>query len=274
MSVTPMNILTSIAGVTKGQNGSADLPIKIAKIDPAYVASSYPGVLPKVTFEGETTLSGKFYTVMDPYSPKPNDRVVMVPIGTTYTIIGSIQSEPLEARIAALETAVAASRWRHIAAGSKTTTGQQSLTVPAGFTMLRLAVYGKLNTGAASIAFRLNSDSTESYQWGHNSFNAGSGTVLFEHYGDVGLSKTSNRIGEWTSVDGCNAVVNIWPVDGSDVVSYLSYASRPNTTGSAHRRQLLSGIYTKDDVVTSIQIIEGSNTFAKLGWTLEGYLED
>jgi hypothetical protein len=91
---TPMDFLQSVSGYVAASqengHGSADRPIKLAKIDPAYDPFSFPGTLPKVTFEGESTLSGKFYTVMDPYRPKPNDRVMMLPIGSTYVIIGKL----------------------------------------------------------------------------------------------------------------------------------------------------------------------------------------
>jgi hypothetical protein len=90
VSLQPIDILTSIKGFEETTSAkSSDRPIKQAVIDPAYVASSFPGTLPKVTFEGETVLSTKFYPVADPYWPEPGDRVWMVPIGTTYMIVGS-----------------------------------------------------------------------------------------------------------------------------------------------------------------------------------------
>jgi hypothetical protein len=97
-TVTSMDILASMSGFQQGNNGSADKPIKQATIDPAFVPASFlTGTLPKVTFEGESTLSTKFYPVASPYWPHPNDRVWMVPIGTTYLIAGSI--EPSEASV-------------------------------------------------------------------------------------------------------------------------------------------------------------------------------
>lgn len=91
MTTNPMTFLQSIAGftATQGNGGSADRPIKLARIDPSFDQDSFPTVLPRVTFEGESTLSGKFYAVASPYWPQPNDRVWMVPIGSTYMIVGS-----------------------------------------------------------------------------------------------------------------------------------------------------------------------------------------
>lgn len=64
---------------------SADKPVKLATIDPGYTTGS-----PKVTFDGESTLSGKGYAFADSYVPKPNDRVVMLPVGSTWVILGSV----------------------------------------------------------------------------------------------------------------------------------------------------------------------------------------
>jgi hypothetical protein len=90
----PMQFLDAISGyVRSGSGGSADRPIRLAKIDPAYDAfvSPYPvGIpLPKVTFEGESTLSGKAYPVASGYIPIANARVWMVPIGNTYMVAGA-----------------------------------------------------------------------------------------------------------------------------------------------------------------------------------------
>lgn len=92
MAMNPLDFLQSIAGFTQSQTAqqSANRPFKLGTIDPAYVASSFPGTLPKVTFDGESTLSGKLYPVMAPYKPQPSDRVVLAPVGNTYVILGPL----------------------------------------------------------------------------------------------------------------------------------------------------------------------------------------
>lgn len=65
-------------------------PNRLAVVDPAYVAGSFPGTLPRVTFEGESTLSAKRYNVAGTYSPQPGHRVLMVPVGSTYVIVGKL----------------------------------------------------------------------------------------------------------------------------------------------------------------------------------------
>lgn len=96
-----LDFLQSIAGYTRNapSNGSSssDRPIRLAVIDPAYNAFSgvYPnGVNPaRVTFEGESTLSGKYYPVAVGYIPGPGQRVWLVPIGTTYMIAGAVSTD-------------------------------------------------------------------------------------------------------------------------------------------------------------------------------------
>lgn len=65
-------------------------PSRFATIDPAYVAASFPGTLPKVTFDGEGALTLKTYNVAGTYSPQPGHRVLLVPAGNTYVIVGKL----------------------------------------------------------------------------------------------------------------------------------------------------------------------------------------
>lgn len=92
-NLNPVSFLQDIMGFTQAQQpkSSADKPFKIATIDENYQASSFSiGTLPRVTFDGESTLSEKFYPVLGPYWPHPDDRVVLAPVGTTWIIIGPI----------------------------------------------------------------------------------------------------------------------------------------------------------------------------------------
>jgi hypothetical protein len=91
----PISFLDGISGfVRTSTNTSADKPIRIAVIDPAYdgFASPYPDGTPaaRVTFEGETVLSGKSYAVAGGYIPTPGARVWLVPIGNSYLITGPV----------------------------------------------------------------------------------------------------------------------------------------------------------------------------------------
>ena len=86
-----LELLQAIGGFSATQNASQ--PIKLAVVDPTYTASTYPGTLPKVTFDGESSLSTKRYPAMSPYLPVASDRVVMLPIGGTYLIAGALDTD-------------------------------------------------------------------------------------------------------------------------------------------------------------------------------------
>lgn len=89
----PLDLLQSISGFAAQSSSAGDTTVRLGTVDPAYVASSFPGTLPKVTFDGESTLSGKRYSVMGPYWPTASDRVVLVPIGGTYLIVGALDAD-------------------------------------------------------------------------------------------------------------------------------------------------------------------------------------
>lgn len=46
---------------------------------------------PKIQFDGEDTLSEKSYPCISSYTPKPNDRVLMVKLKGTIVVLGSIK---------------------------------------------------------------------------------------------------------------------------------------------------------------------------------------
>jgi hypothetical protein len=99
-----MSFLQSVAGYAQvyGGTSSADKPMRLAVIDPAWT-----GGAPKVTFEGESTMSTKQYTYLESYYPTASERVVLAPIGTTYIILGAVDGglavNNLVQRVAALE---------------------------------------------------------------------------------------------------------------------------------------------------------------------------
>lgn len=83
----PRAFLETVSGLQVGRKeSSADKPYLIAVVDPAYNGVGDP----KVTFEGETTMSGKTYPYISTIYPRPSDRVILAPVGTSYVIIGSL----------------------------------------------------------------------------------------------------------------------------------------------------------------------------------------
>jgi hypothetical protein len=85
-----VDFLTAIQGLTSGQQAPGN---KLATIDPAYtIGTVNDPTLPKVTFDGESTMSTKRYPIVDGYLPAPSQRVLMVPIGRTYVVAGAVSS--------------------------------------------------------------------------------------------------------------------------------------------------------------------------------------
>lgn len=93
----PLAFLDAVTGFARGQSrSSADRPILIGTVDPAYDPwATYPDPPPaaRVTFDGETVLSGKAYAYANGYIPYAGTRVVLVPIGNTYLITGSLNPQ-------------------------------------------------------------------------------------------------------------------------------------------------------------------------------------
>lgn len=98
------SFLQSVAGYThQTQPGeSSTAPVKIGTIDAAYSGTGFA----KVKFDGESVTSVKPYPFLASYFPVPGDRVVLMPAGTTYVIMGKIDDtvNNLVKRVAALET--------------------------------------------------------------------------------------------------------------------------------------------------------------------------
>lgn len=63
---------------------SSDKPVRLAVVDPAYSGSGAA----KVTFEGEGSMGTRTYLSI--VAIAPSDRVVLIPVGRTYLIVGNI----------------------------------------------------------------------------------------------------------------------------------------------------------------------------------------
>lgn len=148
--------LESVAGynqdIIKGVLGSAAMPNRLAVIDPSYVYTSYPTTLPKVTFEGEDTLSEKRYPVVGDYWPLASDRVLMVPVGNTYVILGTLNTP--NALFAPAE------RGKRILTGtvdvtipSNTSSATSTVSLPSGFYTTNPRVYLAWNASTGDSAY-------------------------------------------------------------------------------------------------------------------------
>lgn len=125
-----IDLLESIAGFTlaHSERESPKRNIALATIDPAYVSGN-----PKVTFDGEDTLSEKLYPHATSYTPRAGDRVVMLPIGSTFLISGSIADGTYSVpRIAAGRVLVSMTTTLTPPWGGTANRGSATVTFPTG----------------------------------------------------------------------------------------------------------------------------------------------
>lgn len=83
MALDAKTVLDSVAGYTQATTGQPPR-LRLATIDP-----SYPGGVPRVTFDAEPNLSQPI-PVLSSYTPVANDRVVVAPFGGSYVILGAV----------------------------------------------------------------------------------------------------------------------------------------------------------------------------------------
>lgn len=92
MGNTTFNFLEDVSRFVKDEikrNSIGNTP-RLALIDPEYQYSDYPNVLPRVLFDGESTMTDKRYSVASTYHPYPGDRVILIPINGSYVIMNSL----------------------------------------------------------------------------------------------------------------------------------------------------------------------------------------
>lgn len=83
--------------VQKEMAGTGTRSAKLATIDENFPADAYYFAmdtdLPRVVFDGDTALSADgFANLYHAYIPKAGERVVMLPMGNTYVIVGSVDA--------------------------------------------------------------------------------------------------------------------------------------------------------------------------------------
>jgi hypothetical protein len=66
----------------------AAVPIPGARI--GTIDSGYASGRPKILFDGESTMGAKLYPYLASYTPAASQRVLLVPVGSGYVIVGRI----------------------------------------------------------------------------------------------------------------------------------------------------------------------------------------
>lgn len=174
----------------------------------------------------------------------------------------------LDVRLIAVETAVAASRWRHITEGSQSGGTDFTLAVPAGYKMLRMNVWGDVST-TADIGIQINGSGTNIHIWGFLGWDSNGANDIANH---SAAGTNAWRVASWSSVESNNSRIEIFPTDGSANPSYLASAHRDSTDPSAHQQQFGFGKFQADAVVSSIRVLATAGAWQTVSWVLEGYL--
>lgn len=84
------SFIETMAGVAReaDEKSSSRIP-RLATIDPGYTSGA-----PQVILDGSTNVSPGGLPVLAGYSPKAGDRVILLPVGNTYVVLGSPTSAP------------------------------------------------------------------------------------------------------------------------------------------------------------------------------------
>lgn len=96
------DFLRAIAGFAEANASpsSSNKPVKLGRVDYEYNPEDFlGGVNPRILFDGESSMSEKRYAVMPPYYPLPGMRVCLIPVGTTYLIIGAVENVPQDPEV-------------------------------------------------------------------------------------------------------------------------------------------------------------------------------
>lgn len=85
--INAQDFLDQVAAVTKHQINNQK--VRIGFIDHSFEEHLYPEVWPRIVLDGEG-LSHRGYQCVSTYTPMRGDRVVLLPVGKTYVILGSV----------------------------------------------------------------------------------------------------------------------------------------------------------------------------------------
>lgn len=107
------DFLRAVAAFSRanGKPSSAEKPVRLGNIDFDYDPTDYlGGIMPRVQFDGESTVSQKRYPVLANFYPLPGQRVALIPVGTTYLIIGCVDTAKQDPQVDIFNT-VGADTW-------------------------------------------------------------------------------------------------------------------------------------------------------------------
>lgn len=81
--IDPRTFLATVSRSTQ-ERAPAPRAARLATVDPAYTSGD-----PKVTFDGDDSMSPDGFAVATGYVPVPGERVLMVPVGQGWMVVGN-----------------------------------------------------------------------------------------------------------------------------------------------------------------------------------------
>lgn len=258
-------ILESMMGISQlvfdKEREPGDKSAKIGTIDPAYVTGD-----PKILFDGEDVLSEKKYPFLAPYSPRANDRVVLIPVGHSYVVLGAIATSP-----------VLQPGWNHIASGEETTDFTIDFTdggrFPAGtFSMLEIRIEPVMVTGNDFIVGAVNGISTTDFHnrsWLGKDFST-DGTTSKRTSSSSG---TRWAIGYVSAQDGGLSKFWIADTDRASKLPMQGASNRGAPAGFEANREWMTfwGSVASDTLISSLDIFTTSSSVSFAKWYAMGY---
>lgn len=261
----PASFLESVAGYAQANFSKEKEPgnrsAKIGTIDPAYVSGD-----PRILFDGEDDVSEKAYPFLAPYSPRANERVVLLPVGHSYVVLGAIATSP-----------VLQPGWNHIASGEETSNFTIDFTAgglyPAGtFSMLEIRMEPFISTGNDFVVGQVNSISTANFHnraWSGEDF-ATDGATASRNSANSG---TRWALGYISQQQG--GMVKCW-IAGTDEASNLPMESRSRRgglSGSESNREWMEcwGTVESNTLIDHLDIFTTSGNVSYAKWYATGY---
>lgn len=222
---------TEEAGAAKASNKSARLGLIDYEYDPTDFLG---GINPRIIFDGETLVSQKRYAVMPPYYPIPGQRVCLIPVGTTYLIIGSVDVVPQDPKV---DIFTVTDTWEK----------------PAGARMVRVQVQAGGGAGGGVVA----SPASDVCAGGGGAGGAYGETWFSANTLDASYTVTVGTGGTGGTGTGGNGTT-------SSFGSLVSASGGPGggTTGTAPSNAGVSGATAASEVITADLAINGSGGVA------------
>lgn len=265
MRMEPASFLESIAGYAQANFDKEKEPgnrtARIGTIDPSYVSGD-----PKILFDGEDTVSEKVYPYLAPYLPIPNDRVVLLPVGHSYVILGSVDNTP-----------PVRPGWNHIASGEETSNFTIDFTdgdrFPAGtFSMLEVRIQPVLSSGNDFLVGQVNTNGALGFHyrgWRGKDF-ATDGTTA-----NRGASNSGERwtLGYISAQDGGLSRFWIADTERASKLPMKGSANRGAPSGFESNREWMEvwGGVASDTLINSIRIFTTSGNVSFAKWYAMGY---